>query len=243
LSSNATFAVMVQSLTEFGYQWYKDATNLITDATSDSLTLSNVTLGDVGSYTVIVTNASGAATSSVAVLTVNRPPVAGAVEAGAAQDTPAVYAASKLSLHCTDPDGDTIAVSGVSATSTNGGMVSLLGGSIIYTPPAVYAGTDAFTYTISDGRGGTVSAWVVVNVVNTNTADFNRVAGPTWTSSNTVSVTFAGIPSYSYILKRSTNLVDWESILTNTAPANGILQLMDLNPPQPTGFYRTAAGQ
>lgn len=243
LTSNVTFSVVVQSLTDVGYQWYKDVTNLIADATTTSLTVSNVTLADAGGYSVVATNASGAATSAVAVLTVNRPPVAANEEAGAAQDTAANYPASKLLLHCSDPDGDTLSVSAVSATSTNSGTVSLVSGTITYTPPSGYAGADAFAYTISDGRGGTASAWVLVDVVSTNSAGYNRLTEPTWTATNTVVVSFAGIPTYSYVLRRSTNLIDWESILTNTAPANGILEFVDPAPTQPTGFYRTTPGQ
>ena len=38
------------------------------------------------------------------------------------------------------------------------------GGTITYTPKAGFTGNDAFTYTISDGRGGTASATVSLTV-------------------------------------------------------------------------------
>ena len=37
-------------------------------------------------------------------------------------------------------------------------------GGIRYTPTTGYSGTDSFTYTISDGRGGSASATVIVTV-------------------------------------------------------------------------------
>ena len=55
-------------------------------------------------------------------------------------------------------DGDTIAVGGVSATSTNGGAVSLAGGMVTYTPASGFVGADRFSYTVSDGRGGSAAA-------------------------------------------------------------------------------------
>ncbi len=53
------------------YQWKKDGANVSTD--SATLSLSNVTTADAGSYTVVVTNSAGSITSSTATLTVNTP--------------------------------------------------------------------------------------------------------------------------------------------------------------------------
>ena len=49
---------------------------------------------------------------------------------------------------------------------TQGGTTSLAGGnqSVRYTPRPGFAGTESFTYTISDGRGGYATANVVVFV-------------------------------------------------------------------------------
>ena len=52
------------------YQWYFNATNLIADATSPLLTLSNLETSDSGSYSVILSNSVGSLTSSLARLTV-----------------------------------------------------------------------------------------------------------------------------------------------------------------------------
>ena len=51
------------------YQWYRGATRLAS-ATNATLTLSRVSLGDAGDYTVVVANAGGTATSRAATLTV-----------------------------------------------------------------------------------------------------------------------------------------------------------------------------
>ena len=37
-------------------------------------------------------------------------------------------------------------------------------GKVTYTPTAGYSGTDSFTYTVSDGKGGSASASVAVTV-------------------------------------------------------------------------------
>ncbi len=55
-----------------GYQWQLNGTNIL-GANGASLTLTNVTLGNAGTYRAIVTNAFGAVTSAVATLTVKIP--------------------------------------------------------------------------------------------------------------------------------------------------------------------------
>jgi pectate lyase len=72
---NAVFTVTADGSAPLGYQWY-DNNNLLTNATSSTLTLSNVQPSDAGSYFVVVSNFVSTTTSSNAVLTVNTNPVA-----------------------------------------------------------------------------------------------------------------------------------------------------------------------
>jgi outer membrane protein OmpA-like peptidoglycan-associated protein len=61
-----------------------------------------------------------------------------------------------------DADGDTLTITNVS-TPAHGSVVAT-GSNVGYTPAANYLGEDTFTYTISDGRGGTASATVHVTI-------------------------------------------------------------------------------
>ncbi len=65
--SNATFSVAAVGDPPFFYQWMKGG-KIITNATDAALTLTNVQLGDATSYSVVVTNSLGSATSSKAFL-------------------------------------------------------------------------------------------------------------------------------------------------------------------------------
>ena len=56
------------------YRWYFNS-NVLPNATSATLTLTNVQLGQAGNYSVVVANLYGSATSSNALLTVRMPPV------------------------------------------------------------------------------------------------------------------------------------------------------------------------
>jgi hypothetical protein len=71
-----------------------------------------------------------------------------------------------------DPDGDPLTVTTVT-TPAHGSAVINAGTTVTYTPQPGFAGSDAFTYTISDGRGGTASATVAVTV---NAVDHPPVA-------------------------------------------------------------------
>ena len=64
----------------------------------------------------------------------------------------------------TDPDGDTLFVSAATHGSKGSVAVTENGTSVVYTPDAGAIGTDSFTYTISDQKGGTASASVSVNI-------------------------------------------------------------------------------
>jgi hypothetical protein len=62
----------------------------------------------------------------------------------------------------TDVDGDPLTVSAV--TQGSGGLVTFSGGSVTYTPNAAFYGPDSFSYTVSDGHGGTATATVSITV-------------------------------------------------------------------------------
>jgi hypothetical protein len=62
-----------------------------------------------------------------------------------------------------DPDGDTLDIINVSAPA-NGTAKETAAGKIRYIPRKGFTGTDSFTYTISDGNGGTDTATVFVTV-------------------------------------------------------------------------------
>ncbi|QAA77060.1 MAG: hypothetical protein BIP78_1294 [Candidatus Bipolaricaulis sibiricus] len=68
-----TFSVTAAGTAPLSYQWRKDGTN-IPGATNATYTISSVTTGSAGNYTVVVTNKAGTVTSTAASLTVNVPP-------------------------------------------------------------------------------------------------------------------------------------------------------------------------
>lgn len=83
--TNVTLAVIITSPSPINCQWFFNSAK-ITGATNISLTLSNVTTPNQGTFFVIVANVYGSATSSVATLTVLSPPII--VQSSASQSQP-----------------------------------------------------------------------------------------------------------------------------------------------------------
>jgi outer membrane protein OmpA-like peptidoglycan-associated protein len=94
----------------------------------------------------------------------NHPPVA--------QDDTAVIAENSIDnpiavlANDSDPDGDALTVTAVSSASHGSATAASTG--VIYTPTPGYLGTDSFTYTISDGHGGSATATVHISVSTPN---------------------------------------------------------------------------
>jgi hypothetical protein len=69
VGDTVTFSVLAFGKLPLSYQWESDTTNIV-NATNASLTLTNLTASQAGTYDVVVSNALGSATSSNAVLSV-----------------------------------------------------------------------------------------------------------------------------------------------------------------------------
>jgi hypothetical protein len=129
-------------------------------------------------------------------------------------------------------DGDTLTLAAVTAT-TNNAILQVSGGYLMYYN--TNAVNDEFSYTVSDGYGGTNSANVTISMDSTPVFGQSTMAG---TTGGTATLNFAGIPTYSYSVLRSTNLTGWDAIWTTNAPSNGLFQYIDPAAPQPSAYYR-----
>jgi large repetitive protein len=103
------------------------------------------------------------ATVTVAVAAVNDPPIAQDDETTTLEDHAAVI---DVLANDSDPDGDAIAIESITQPAHGTAVSASM--SILYTPRPDYAGTDSFTYTVADRRGGRATARVAVNVLPVN---------------------------------------------------------------------------
>ena len=166
----------------------------------------------------------------------NHPPVAGVMTVTRTAGVAVEIALSDLATNWSDADGDAVSLTAISLTTTNGVALFPIelttngNGSYVITNLA-YLGyvngaavADRFSYSISDGQGGT-NMGVVNIVIQSSVTGTNSITGITGT--NPKMLTAYGVPGFSYIAERSTNLTSWVDVSTNTAGADGAINVTD----------------
>ena len=149
---------------------------------------------------------------------------------------------SKLRPRITDPESNTVTITGAAATSQHGGTVTRSNRVITYTPSASFSGNDTFAVTVDDGFGAsniTLTVAVTEDPLFTSAANAPRI---TTLDGGVVRVTFNGIPGRTYGIQRSTTMAGgtWTQISAVTAGSNSVVTFDDLNPPTTSAFYRIA---
>ncbi len=162
----------------------------------DSLTyLPASNFNGVDSFNYTLTNSAGASASaavSVTVSAVNDPPIATDDTATTRIDQAVVIDPLKNDW---DVDNDPLAITALVAGSH--GTALLTGdNNVTYTPAAGFVGHDAFTYSISDGAGGSDTATVHVTVndlqrVHVGDLDITKSGSKRWTGQVSIRVHYA----------------------------------------------------
>lgn len=104
-------------------------------------------------------------TATVAVSAVNDAPTPSADSFTMNEDTSLSISVASLLANDTDIEGNTLTVTGVSGAVN--GTVSLSGGIVTFTPHGDFYGSAGFYYTVSDGNGGSTTAYAAVTVNDT----------------------------------------------------------------------------
>jgi Bacterial Ig domain len=173
-----------------------------------------------------------------AIVTVNRIPTAGLDQLQTQINAPLAVPAASLLTNDFDPDADSLSVSSVTPASTRGGTVGLTAGTVTYTPPTNFFGTDSFQYTLADSRGCHSSGTVEMTVVNPLGYQLTITS-----LSNAYQLEFIGVPGQSYFFQSATSVVGpWSNLYNSiTAGPSGLIVTNDTNTPFPgTKYYQVA---
>lgn len=173
-------------------------------------------------------------TNSVVQLITNRPPV---VRNSTIHRVPGMPVKIPLNCICTnwnDDDGDDIKIASVTK-STKGVTLYTNSAFILYSSSSTE--NDQFTYTVSDGFGGTANAQV--EVINTPFMS-GQEGGTLSFAPGKVIVKFMGIPGFTYRIQYNTNLASpvWNDVSTNMPNASGAILYTNTINGAGMGYYR-----
>ncbi len=163
---------------------------------------------------------------------VNRSPTAADKTYGRTKDTSIKIPKSDLLSGASDPDsGDAVSYDAITSTGSQGASVTENSTTVFYNP--VNNNGDILQYRLKDNRGGTVTKNITINVTNSvGTVSITNSGGGSMT------IGFYGIPGFDYVIQRSPDLSAWTDVITNTTPADGLIQYTE-TPPYSPAYYRT----
>jgi autotransporter-associated beta strand protein len=213
----------------------------ITNFNTNALVLDNSAFSnDLGGGVFFLSTNAGALSVR---FTNNHPPLATNASFTVSPGLPVrIRIADLITNYTGDADGDGVLLMGLGA-GTNGAAISTNSTYIFYTPTNNLS--DSFTYTVRDNRsyrtGDTVrTAQALIQIVAGNT--YGSWTGITNGSGN-VTLSFSGIPGYTYVVQWSPDMAAWTDVATNALafPGNGQFSFTTNNPPSPS-FFRTRSG-
>lgn len=241
--TTATFQVVANPSTGLFYQWRQNGNNLqdgaqFSGANGSTLTIANAQPANAGNYSVVVTNSSGALTSSVAILVVNRPPVAGPDAFTVPLGLSLAIPESTLLANDSDPDGNAFGIASVPSASDGGAGVVRYQGKVTYY--GAFSGTsDHFTYTLTNSRG--LSAVGNVNITLTGSLPLTNQLSIQPLSNGDFRAIYLGVLTLRYALECTHDLNPpqvWEPLATNYSGARGYTFFTNTPPPGKNTYYR-----
>ena len=148
------------------------------DANGNYTYTPNANYNGPDSFTYTVSDGEGGSdteTVSITVTPVNDPPVAGDDSFTTNEDTNLM---GSVAGNDSDVDMNVLTFT-LLAGPAHGTVAMAPNGTFVYDPAANYFGPDSFTYTVSDGQGGSDTATVSITVTSVNDAPVCSAAAPT----------------------------------------------------------------
>lgn len=222
LGSNALFTVAANGTPPLHYQWRKESSNL-SGQNADSLALNNVQLPDAAAYRVVITNVAGAVTSSVAMLTVQSPPIITAHPVGG-YALPGGNFGLSVSATGDAPLSYQWRLDGTPLAGATGPTLSLVN--------IQEADSGSYSAVVSNTVGWGVSQGAVIMVVPAPV-----LTQPQFAPGGDFTCWLTGQTNLSYVIEVSSNLVSWTELSTVTH-TNNPTAIVDPTPGDAHRFYR-----
>lgn len=222
--NNLIFSVTVGGSNNASFQWQKNGANL-DGATNATLTVANAGTGDSGNYSIVMSNSSGAVTSSVTPVTVLASPniLSGPIDqkilAGATASFGVIASGSSLNYQWQFNGQDLPGATTATLTLAD----------------AQAAQSGQYSVRVKNAVGSSASAPATLTVVSPplvmDVAAFAKL------SDQTFQLTLNVDPGFNFDLQATTDLIQWQTV-TNFA-ADGLFDFVDVDSPNyPNRFYR-----
>jgi hypothetical protein len=228
---SATFSVVATGRPPLSYQWVDQQAGQLAGATNRTLTFLNPTAGGQGTnFVVVISNASGSVTSTVAKLTIvetNQVPIAPTHTYSVYSNNSIVIDMSELLQAASEPDNDPLTISWDGSTTNAGNgaafVQNISGGTCFtYTPAPGFVGYDEFNYYIQDSVTGTqTTGQALIDVLPLTLPSMHAVQA----GKNLVFSGSGGAPNGAYIVLSSTNLAlplsSWTTVTSGNFDGTG----------------------
>jgi hypothetical protein len=145
-----------------------------------------------------------------------------------------IIAPAQLLSNDIDPDGDLLKITGVNATSSNGGSVTLINDMITYSPPPVAGERDVIMYTVSDSSGASAVGAAILQLAGSPKMEiFRPENGASW------QIRVVGPGNRRFIIEASTDGAKWEAYREGLSDATGAGEIELVGMSDRGKLYRT----
>jgi len=222
LGASAVFVVSASGDAPLFYTWVHNSTNQIRGATNAAYTVTSTASTNFGSYTAVVTNAFGSATSNPAILSLG--------------PTPSILAQPTNQF---SPQGGNVQFSVLASGPApltyqwkqDAKVIVGATGPVLLLNNVQTANAGTYTVTVSNPNGSIISQPALLEVHPLTTIGV---------SSNLLTISIPTATNHSYILSYKTNLLEgiWIPLQTNAGTGNPII-FQDSTTNGPSYFYKT----
>jgi hypothetical protein len=227
--TDAPFSVAVSGTTPFAYQWFFNG-GAVSAATDSGYTVTSAQPTNAGSYSVVVSNILGSATSSVATLTVIVPP------------SITTQPVSQTNLR------GTCAIFAVTASGTAPLWYQWQWNSTIYPPDTnatSFTACNAGSYSVivSNQAGVAGSDTVTLSFTNPPPTLAGHFDSLSLLPDGSLQLNMSGSPNTNYVLEFTTDWLSWFPLITNLSGPEGLFQYDDTSAiSNSESFYRLRLG-
>ncbi len=210
--------------------------NAETSASAVQALLQNVAFGIQGfratnafrTIELQLTDGQGSSSAPVQVrVQLNHRPTAGADRIATGTNLPVFISYTRILANDADVDGDAFSLIAVDTTNVLGGTLQLATNGLTFTPLTGFAGAGQVTYQLQDVHGALNTGAITVQVLVPGELYIEDLPQDPTAVSHACTIALMGLPSLTYSIHASADLVTWTNLTSVLIPQDGFLRYHD----------------